>query len=168
LVVALLSVLLNTVFMVEIVKHVHDLKRGVDFIGVNVVFYCHDGDGKILLHKRSNKCRDEHGCWDCGGGAVEFGEDLENAVKREITEEYGTEPKEVRFIEHKNVIRQNGDTKTHWLAMRFSAVVDPKKVFNGDPEKIDELGWFGLDNLPSPLHSVLGKEVDLIKRVLEA
>lgn len=152
--------------MVEIIKHAHDIKRGVDFIGVGVVFYCHDGNGRILLHKRSNKCRDEHGTWDCGGGAVEFGESLEETVRREITEEYGTEPKNVKFIEHVNVVRQNGDNKTHWLAMRFSAEVDPSKVSNGDPEKIDDIGWFTSENLPSPLHSVFGKELALVKRVL--
>jgi len=152
--------------MTEIVKHAHDMKRGVDFIGVGVVFICHDGNGRVLLHKRSNKCRDEHGHWDNGGGAVEFGEDLESAVRREVLEEYGVEPIEVKYLEHKNVIRQNGDHKTHWVAMRYLVLVDPEKVVNGDPEKIDDLGFFAFDNLPSPLHSVVEKDLDLIKRVL--
>jgi ADP-ribose pyrophosphatase YjhB (NUDIX family) len=150
----------------KIVNHVHDLKRGVDFIGVCVVFMCHDGNGRILLHKRSNKCRDEHGTWDCGGGAVEFGEDLEGAVKREIKEEYGVDVEDLQFVNHESVVRKNGETHTHWIAMRFSAKVDPNKVINGDPEKIDEIGWFELDNLPTPLHSVLGQRIALVKNIL--
>ena len=39
----------------------HDLKRGVNFIGVTCVFVCHDGKGRFLLHKRSKNCRDEQG-----------------------------------------------------------------------------------------------------------
>ncbi|MDO8512220.1 MAG: NUDIX hydrolase [bacterium] len=152
--------------MVEIANHIHDLKRGVDFIGVGVVFICHDGHGRVLLHKRSNKCRDEHGRWNNGGGAVEFGEDLDTAVRREVMEEYGVEPIELKYLEHKNVIRQNGDHQTHWVAMRYSVLVDPEKVINGDPEKIDEFGWFTLDNLPTPLHGVLANELELVKKVL--
>lgn len=151
---------------IEIAKPVHDLKRGVDFIGVNVVFMCHDGNGRILLHKRSNKCRDEHGTWDCGGGAVEFGEDLEDAVRREIKEEYGVDVEDLEFVNHENVVRMNGDVKTHWMAMRFSARVNPEKVVNGDPEKIDEIGWFEVDNLPTPLHSIFGKTIELVKSVV--
>ncbi len=52
------------------------MKKGIDYIGVTCVFYCHDGKGKLLLHKRSENCRDEKGRWDCGGGAMELGETL--------------------------------------------------------------------------------------------
>lgn len=54
-----------------------DVKRGVDCIGVTCIFLCHDGNKRVLLHKRSVNCRDEHGRWDCGGGALEFGEEFE-------------------------------------------------------------------------------------------
>jgi len=64
-----------------------DLKRGIDHIGVTVNFFIHDGDGNVLLQKRSKNCRDEQGKWDIGGGAVEFGEELEEAVAREVKEE---------------------------------------------------------------------------------
>ena len=71
---------------------VTDAKRGVDYIGVVCCFFCHDGNGKLLMHKRSKNCRDEIGVWDCGGGAMEFGEDFEQAARREIGEEYGVAP----------------------------------------------------------------------------
>lgn len=38
-----------------------DLQRGIDFIGITCVFYCHDGQGNFLMHKRSKNCRDEIG-----------------------------------------------------------------------------------------------------------
>lgn len=132
----------------------HDLKRGVDFIGVTCSFVCHDGKGRFLMHKRSKNCRDEHGRWDNGGGAHEFGSTFEETVIREIEEEYGTTPFNLQFIKTYDAHRKLADgTPTHWVSIVYAAQVNPKKVKNNEPYKIDELGWFNLDNLPSPLHS---------------
>jgi len=75
-----------------------DLRRGVDHIGVSASFVVHDGNGRILLQKRSKQCRDEHGTWDCGGGAIEFGESIDQAVRREIMEELCAEPIKIEFL----------------------------------------------------------------------
>lgn len=130
-----------------------DLKRGVDFIGVNCIFYCHDGNGNLLMHKRSQNCRDEQGRWDCGGGSMEFGETPEEAVCRDVLEEYGTEILDLKFATVRNVLRDNKRTPTHWIALLFVAQVDPTRVKIGEPDKIDEIGWFSFDKLPEPVHS---------------
>ena len=52
------------------------MKKGVDFIGVTIVFWCHDGKGNVLLALRGPNCRDEHGTWDPGGGGLEFGDSV--------------------------------------------------------------------------------------------
>ena len=44
------------------------MQKGIDFIGITTVFFCHDGKGKFLMAKRSKNARDEHGRWDIGGG----------------------------------------------------------------------------------------------------
>ena len=132
----------------------HDLKRGVEFIGVTCSFVCHDGNGKVLMHKRSQNCRDEQGRWDNGGGAHEFGDDIEQTIKREIKEEYGAEAFNLKFIKVYDAHRQLDDgTPTHWLAVLYAAEVNPSQVKNNEPHKIDEIGWFTLSNLPKPLHS---------------
>jgi ADP-ribose pyrophosphatase YjhB (NUDIX family) len=132
----------------------NDARRGIDFIGVTCSFVCHDGKGKFLLHKRSKNCRDEHGRWDNGGGAHEFGDDIEQTVKREIKEEYGADAFNLRFIKVYDAHRKLDDgTPTHWVSIVFAAQVDPKQAKNNEPYKIDEIDWFNLDNLPSPLHS---------------
>ena len=106
------------------------------------------------MHKRSKNCRDEHGRWDNGGGAHEFGDTIEQTIKREIKEEYGANASHLQFIKAYDAHRQLDDgTPTHWLAVLYAAKVDPKKAKNNEPHKIDEIGWFTLDNLPSPLHS---------------
>lgn len=132
----------------------HDLRRGIDFIGVTCSFVCHDGNGKILLHQRSQNCRDEQGNWDNGGGAHEFGDSLEDTVRREIKEEYGADAFNLQFIKTYDAHRQLEDgTPTHWVAILYAAQVDPRQVKNNEPHKIDDIGWFSLDNLPAPLHS---------------
>ena len=132
----------------------HDLRRGVDFIGVTCSFVCHDGQGKVLLHKRSQNCRDEQGRWDNGGGAHEFGDTIEHTVIREIQEEYGVTPTDLQFVKVYDALRTLEDgTPTHWVAVVFAARVEPEKARNNEPHKIDDIGWFTLENLPGPLHS---------------
>lgn len=139
------------------------MQKGVDHIGVTCVFYCHDGKGKFLLHKRSNNCRDEVGRWDCGGGALEIGESFEQAVRREIKEEYCVEPVGLQMFGVNNVIRKNGGQATHWVAILFVAEVDPRKVKIGEPKKMEKLGWFSKENFPKPLHSMLETHFNMLK-----
>lgn len=129
------------------------MKKGVECIGVSVVYYCHDGEGNVLLAKRSQNARDERGRWDIGGGAIEFGEHIEDTVKKEIKEEYSTEVKEIEFLGFRDVHRESDGAPTHWVALDFKVLVDRAATKIGEPEKFDDLGWFTLHTLPSPIHS---------------
>ena len=140
-----------------------DLKRGVDYIGVTCVFICHDGKGNILMHKRSKNCRDEQGRWDCGAGAMEFGESFETAVRREIKEEYCADPISLRYVATNNVLRKHNGADTHWIAVLFAARVDPAQVKIGEPDKIDEVAWFAHNDLPNHTHSMLQEHLEMVK-----
>ncbi len=130
------------------------MKKGVDYVGVCVVFYCHDGNGNFILSKRSKKTRDEHGRWDPGGGGLELGESIAKALKREIKEEYGTKVIEEEFLGFRDVHRiDEENNKTHWIALDFKVLVDKEKVKNCVPNEHEAIGWFRLDNLPKPIHS---------------
>ena len=148
-------------------EHPHDLRRGKDFIGVNCVFFCHDGNGKVLLHKRSQGCRDEHGTWDCGAGAMEFGESFEEVVRREVKEEYLVDPLDVTYIGSRNVLREHDGSKTHWIANVHLVHVNPEDVAIGEPHKMEEIGWFSLDQFPEPLHSALHHDIEMIMPLLK-
>ena len=139
------------------------MKQGIDYIGITCVFYCHDGKGNLLLHKRSKKCRDENGKWDCGGGAMKFGESFEQTVRREVQEEYKSKIKKLKFVGINNVIRNNNGAKTHWIAILFAAELDPKKVKIGVPEKMDEINWFKPNKLPKLLHSMYLAHLQYVK-----
>jgi ADP-ribose pyrophosphatase YjhB (NUDIX family) len=127
------------------------------------VFVCHDGAGRVLLARRSAGARDEPGSWDCGAGALEFGETFDEAVAREVTEEYAAAPLAVDLLGVRNVLR--ADPPSHWVAVIFAVRVDPGQVTIGEPHKFDELGWFRLDALPVPLHSQLPETLAVFTRV---
>jgi 8-oxo-dGTP diphosphatase len=147
----------------KVADNVVDSRRGIDYIGVTVNFVVHDGKGNILLQKRSQNCRDEQGRWDVGGGALEFGEKLEDAVRREVKEELMVDVDDITFLKTYEALRDNNGTPTHWMAFVHAVKVDPKKIKIGEPNKIDEIGWFTSKNLPSPLHSMFNKAFDAAK-----
>ena len=136
-----------------------NLRRGIDHIGVSAVSIIHDGNGKILLMKRGPKARDERGRWDVCGGAIEFGESIDEAIKREVFEELCVKPQDIDFLTVYDALREHESNKTHWIAIVHAVKVDPKKVKIGEPHKIDEIGWFDSKTLPSPLHSQFKKSL---------
>ena len=131
----------------------YDKKKGVDFTGVSVVFICHDGKGNILMNKRSQKCRDEQGRWDIGAGSLEFGDKIDETLKREIKEEYCTEVLGYEFLGFRDVHREVNGRKTHWVSLDFKVHVDRSKVQIGEPHKMDEISWFPIGTIPQPIHS---------------
>jgi len=139
------------------------MKKGFNYPGVSIVYLCHDGQGNILMAKRSNNCRDEHGKWDQGGGGLEFGDTVEDTLKKEIKEEYCSDILAYEFLGYRDVHREHEGQKTHWVALDFKVLIDRGKVKNGEPHKFDDLGWFTLGNLPEPLHSQFPNFLKLYK-----
>lgn len=131
------------------------MRFGIDFIGVGVVFYCHDGQGNVLMSKRGGDSKNEVGRWDIGGGKVEFGEAVEHALMREIKEEYMTDVVGKEFLGFRDVFVEYGGVPNHWVTFDFKVLVDKTKAGNGEPHKFDGVHWFKKDEFPSPMHSQL-------------
>ncbi|HTR18794.1 MAG TPA: NUDIX domain-containing protein [Candidatus Paceibacterota bacterium] len=129
------------------------MRKGADYPGVTVSYFCHDGKGNVLMSLRSNNCRDEHGRWDVGGGSVDFDETVEGTLKKEIAEEYCTNIVEQEFLGYRDIFREQEGTKTHWISFDFKVKVDPTKVKNGEPNKFLEVRWFKIGEFPKPMHS---------------
>lgn len=125
-------------------------------VNVFVSAICHDGKGKILMGKRGNKARDRHGEWEFGGGTLEVGETLEQALCRETYEEYGAVPFNIIKIDTLEFRRPSG----YWLGIFFVAQIDPGQVYIAEPV-YDEIGWFSPTTLPDPVfenaHELLTK-----------
>ena len=93
--------------------------KGKEFIGNSVVFFCHDGKGKFLMHKRSVNARDEQGKWDIGAGSMEFGDSVETTLRKEIKEEYSCDVLSFEFLGYREIFREQNGHPTHWMSLDF-------------------------------------------------
>ncbi len=126
------------------------MKQGIDYVGVSVGAMIFNDKDELFLSKRSQNAKNERGTWECPGGSIELGETLEEAIKREIQEEYGVEIELLeQFPAANHIIPAEHQ---YWVATTFIARLKPgqtPKIM--EPEKCDAIGWFGIDNLPQPL-----------------
>ena len=129
------------------------MKAGIDFIGVATPFFCHDGSGNFVLYKRSLRCRDEHHRWDFGSGEVGFSEQLEQSVLREVAEEYACQGTIDEQLPPYTLLRRASGILSHWVNIPFIIKVNRDQVRINEPDHMDELGWFSLHQLPTPLHT---------------
>lgn len=126
------------------------MQQGVDYIGVAVGAMMFNDKGELFITKRSQNCKNERGHWEIPGGSVQYGETLEDAVKREVKEEYGVDVDIIKqYPASDHIIPAD---KQHWAPTTFIV-----KIKNGqtptimEPDKCDAIGWFSLRALPSPL-----------------
>lgn len=126
------------------------MKPGIDYIGVSVGALIVNEKGELFLTKRGQHATNERGTWEIPGGKVQFGETLQDAVKREMKEEYGVDIiLEYQFPAQNHLIPEE---KQHWVPTCFLCkIVGDKKPRIMEPDKCDEIGWFAFDALPSPL-----------------
>ena len=103
-------------------------------------------DGKILLQKRK-----DDGTWADHGGAVELGEKVEDAARREILEETGLIANRLELLgvfSGKEMFHTypNGD-KVYLIVVSFLC-----EDFSGEikmqEDEVTELRWFDMDDLP--------------------
>ena len=139
------------------------MEKGINYIGVSAGAMIFNDKGELFLAKRSQKASNERGCWETPGGGIDFGETLEEAVRREIREEYGVEIEIVeQFPAADHIIPKDHQ---HWVATTFLA-----KLKNGqipkimEPDKCDVIGWFRLNNLPKPLSIITKLDIQYYKK----
>lgn len=120
------------------------MKKGVDFIGVGCGAMVFD-NGLVFLAKRGEKCRNEKGLWDFPGGGVRFGETCEEAVTREIKEEYDLDIEVTELLEViDHIIPKEGQ---HWVSPSFIAKKIGGTAKNMEPEKCSEFKWVKLSEI---------------------
>ena len=140
------------------------MKSGVDCIGVGCGALIINDKNEALLVKRGVKSKNEVGVWSKPGGAVEFGEKVEDAVKREIKEELGVGIELSKFLGFTNHIIKSENQ--HWVTFNYLAKIiegEPKIM---EPEKIAEIKWFNLKNLPEKLSQTTSEPIkDYLKSI---
>lgn len=136
------------------------MEVGKDYIGVGCGAIVINDKDEVLLVKRSMNARTEPGTYSRPGGEVEFGETIAHAAERETWEETGVVVKVLEISDIPEVISK----ERHWLAFGCKAQYISGVPINREPKKHDEVGWYPLSNLPSPINEYTKSSIDKILR----
>lgn len=137
------------------------MKKGVDYIGVGVGAAI-EHKGTYLLGKRGPNARNEAGKWEFPGGAVEFGDTVQDTIVREVKEEHDIEIEVVQLLgvaDH--ILEKEGQ---HWVSPTFLC-----RLISGDakimePDKCEKIGWFTIDEIGT-LDLSIATQFDLAKLI---
>ncbi len=140
------------------------MKIGVDYVGVSAGAVIINNEGKYFLAKRGPAVRDDVGCWEFPGGAVEFYEIREEATKRNIREKYNIKIEINSLLGVYDVIDR--DNQDHWVSTTYLCNFVSGNPKIADTNKCTEVGWFTLDELQRLKLSRITKLnlADLLKR----
>jgi mutator protein MutT len=125
------------------------LKPGRDHIGVGGGVLILNNKNETLLLKRGKNSKNEIGYWNKPGGAVDYGETLMAAMKREVKEEVGVDVNIFGYLLHSDHILKK--EKQHWVGFNLLGKVKKGTPKIMEPEKHDEMAWFNLHKLPKKL-----------------
>jgi len=113
----------------------------------------HDGAGRVLLQHRTDN---DH--WGLPGGAVDRGESIADALRREVSEETGYDVEIERIVAvysdpaHKMIVRYP-DNVVHYVvivcACRITGAGPAERM--PDVAETKALEWFPTDQLPEPM-----------------
>jgi ADP-ribose pyrophosphatase YjhB (NUDIX family) len=102
-------------------------------------------DTNVLLGKRCNTGYAD-GFWHVPGGHMEKGENILDALIREMEEEIGIQI-DPTGIDLAHAVHDNG-TNEGRMQMFFTIQDWDGEIENKEPEKCEGLDWFPIDNLP--------------------
>ena len=119
-------------------------------------------ENKILLQKRT-----DDGNWSLHGGAMEFGETLEEALEREVKEEINIKPINPEFIKiysGKNYHFFYPNKDEVYTVVALYLISEYEGDLKADQDEVSELKWFDIDSLPENLHK---PDIELINDSIE-
>lgn len=121
-------------------------------------------DGKVIFCKR----RGSHGhdTWSIPGGHLEFGETWEECAAREAMEEVGVEITNIRLLAATNdLFEQDGK---HYISIWMEADWAANEPQSQEPDKVTNIQWHSLTDLPSPLFEPCWQNLRAVKPELFA
>lgn len=114
---------------------------GKNIVGIGVGAFILNSQGQVLLMHRPKSIaahRTTTGMWSVPGGAIDFGESAEKAIKREVYEELGVKINIKNFISYSDQVL--GDA--HWISLHFLCQIKSGTPKIMEPNKCEKLDWF--------------------------
>jgi len=134
------------------------MKIGSDYIGVGVAAIILNSQNHIFLSHRGHGARHETDCWEIPGGEVELHEPLNEAVRREVKEEFGVEIELLQQLPAVDHIHPQ--THQHWVSTTFLARLKPGQTPSiQEPQKCSDFGWFSPSDLPAPISQITRSDI---------
>lgn len=118
---------------------------------VSVAAIITNRDGKVLLLE--HLLRPQRSGWGIPGGFINFGEQFEDAIRRELKEETGIELTSLSVVRMRTLGR-------HVEIMFRAVTVDEPRILS---REICAFGWFAVDEMPSEMSRV---QKQLVRDVL--
>lgn len=115
-------------------------------------------DDKVLLLKRQGSHGE--GMWGGTGGHLEHLESFASCAKRETKEEAGIEIDNVRFLCVSNF---QDHAPKHYVDIGLLADYVSGEPTIMEKEKCSEMGWFALDELPTPLFGMMSNYIEALR-----
>jgi mutator protein MutT len=116
-------------------------------VGVGAILI--DVQGRLLLARRGPEATNERGLWEFPGGAVEFGETLASALRRELHEEFGIQIAVGALLDVVDHILP--DEGQHWVSPTYLCTLVSGEAAIKEPGKCTQIGWFAPADVPSEL-----------------
>ena len=119
------------------------VRIGFDVIGVGVGAMIFNEAGEVFLSQRGPLAKNERGTWEFPGGGVDYGERLEDAIQREIMEEYGMVIEITALLSvDDHILPAEGQ---HWVSPTYLArhISGEPRIL--EPGKCSAIGWFAID-----------------------
>jgi len=134
----------------------------VPIVGVGAVIL----DGKrVLLVLRGREPM--KGQWSIPGGALEVGETLESAVRREVLEETGLEVEAHAIVEVLDkIVTENGRIRYHYVLIDFLCTVQ-RGTLKPDSDA-DDVRWISQEEVNAPgIYRLAAPTVAVIEKAFE-
>lgn len=121
--------------------------------------------GAVLLERRT-----DDGSWGLPGGALELGESLEDAARRELREETGLVAGELRLLDVYSgpefFLRYPNGDEAFVVGATFSAGMLEGQVVEPDGHEVSAVAYFALSELPSTMSSFNRRVFDRCRHLL--
>src|SRR3954451_2165783 len=128
-----------------------------------VIVQC--SDARLLLQRRTDDA-----LWGVPGGALELGESLEDAARRELLEETGLIAGDLRLLDVYSgaefFLRYPNGDEAYVVGATFLAGVIEGQVARPDGHEGVELGYFALSALPSEMSASNRKVLQRCRHLL--
>ena len=118
-------------------------ERSIHKMKVCVVCMLYDLDGKIVLHRRGEKARDEVGKLEAIGGSVDRSDgEFRDALLRELREEAGVEAKfeigDFIVAQHTQHVDKNTEELIDWVVLCYEGRIVSGELINMEPDRCVE------------------------------